>query len=345
MCFAGDSLDLQWSEILGHQLHRAAFLASSPISSVRETNSDLSKLGCNLHVPMWWGMMKEINQYDALDRDGEMLARFRYFKLYQLVPGYLEFIRKNCDILIINLSMHWKPSDGKGDDPKSYFPLAVEAAGVYLSNFSNNGKIAIWRETQPQHFPSQTGLWEGKPVLPCQERMNKTGKGVYNAITLAMFQRLSESAAPLSEKDAGNATATPAGKRLHQAFRDWTRPGGGPDPLLYTLHANQDAGYLESLRHYWQTENDKDGSKYAGELADLKSNPKQTSGKVYWWPIFDIFDRFYDWHHSDQDCTHFCFTIGPFDAGLERLGLIIADAVSARAGAVVPDPAPDRLVC
>ena len=50
-------------------------------------------------------------------------------------------------------------------------------------------------------------------------------------------------------------------------------------------------------------------------------------------------------HARDKDCTHFCFTIGPFDAGLERLGLIIAEAVSIRGAAVVPDPAPEKLVC
>ena len=345
MCLAGDSLDLQWFDVLGHQLHRAAFLASSPISRVQEEVIDSGSFGCNLDVPKWWGMMKDVGQRDALGKDGQRLARFRYFKFYQFVPGYLEFIRKNCDIIIINLSLHWRPSDGKGDDPSSYFPLAVEAAGVYISNLSNSGKIAIWRETSPQHFSTSSGLWEGKEVLPslCRERANKTGKGLYNAITHAMFQRLSESAAPLSEKDVGNKT--PAGPGLYKVFKDWTRPGGGPDPLLYTLHANQDAGYLESLKHYWQTENDKNGSKYAGELADLKTNPKQTSGKVYWWPIYDIFDRFYDWHHSNKDCTHFCFTIGPFDAAMERLGLIIADAVSARGAAGVPDPAPDKLTC
>ena len=264
-------------------------------------------------------------------------------------------MRKNCDILVINLSLHWRGDNGKGKNPLSYYPLAVEAAGVYLSNFSNNGKIAIYRETGPQHFPTPDGAYDvgmKNTVLPCRPiQANTTGTGVYNTIARAMFHRLSQSTAPLSQEDAGNESPIakkqpqPIGEALHKAFMGWTRPGGGPDPLLYTFHANQEAGYLESLTRFWQKENDKGGAKYAGELAHLKAVPERTSGKVYWWPIYDIFDRFHDWHSNDHDCTHFCFTIGPFDAGIERLGLIIAEAVSARGAAAVSDPAPDELVC
>lgn len=171
MCIAGDSIDLQWIDVIEHQLRRAAFLASSPISSVSVDTLDFGKggAGCTMDVPTWWGMLKDVKQLDALDKDGHRLARFRYFKFYQMVPGYLEFIRKNCDILVINLSLHWKPSTGKGDDPKSYLPLAIEAGAVYLSNFSNNGKIAIWRETSPQYgkFDKFDGTFDilGRPCL------------------------------------------------------------------------------------------------------------------------------------------------------------------------------------
>ena len=87
MCLAGDSIDKQWFEVLGHQLHRAAYLASSPISSVWEGSIQLGDLGCNLDVPKWPGMMKDVGQLDALGKDGQRLARFRYFKFYQFIPG------------------------------------------------------------------------------------------------------------------------------------------------------------------------------------------------------------------------------------------------------------------
>ena len=256
----------------------------------------------------------------------------------------------SCDILSINLSLHWKADDGQGDDPSSYEPFAIEGAATFLSNFSASGKVAIWRETTPQHFSSPDGVYGPDykgAVGGCVARRDLRTEGPHNTVARAVFDRIAAGLPPL-EGD---------GKTKYRELAKW---GGGagyksewykaivdqrslpPPPVRYVLPVNQTAPYRESLHTFWeeQTVNpivSEFAGRYNGTLDALRERGGLvTSGSVYFWPVHDIFDRFHNWHVGGGDCSHFCFQIGPYDAAIERLALGIVDATSRLAPAATP---------
>jgi hypothetical protein len=76
--------------------------------------------------------------------------------------------------------------------------------------------------------------------------------------------------------------------------------------------------YAESRFAFWQNQNI--------TSATAREVGRVTTGRVYWWSVFDLFLPHWHLHAADTDCVHYCYVIGPFDAATERLTVTIEQA-------------------
>jgi hypothetical protein len=88
--------------------------------------------------------------------------------------------------------------------------------------------------------------------------------------------------------------------------------------FLCSLSRSRVCRYAESRFAFWQNHNITDAiAREAGRV---------TTGRVYWWSVFDLFLPHWHLHATDTDCLHYCYVIGPFDAATERLTVTIEQA-------------------
>ena len=170
----------------------------------------------------------------------------------------------------------------------------------FLSNFSSSrpGRVAIWRETLPQHFKTVTGIYEGKTQFKCGAALKNNsfnpGTQGYNAKALAVFAEFC------------NCSKTTPGRDHFE---------NGTLCLAYECKVSHTATNV-SYESVFSWEARYNYTHYGNSGSPVRPE------SVYWWPLFDLFDV-PTWHHSDKDCSHFCFIPQLYDEGFSRLSAIL----------------------
>ena len=297
-CFVGDSRTYQIFDAFSHSLKRQALLHPDLQITVSPKGNSSVKVPVNETGASrsWWGGLKKIFEYSAKVGEWNMSesTTVRWYKHYVWSPWDISLM-EDCDVITFNLALHYWGAE-KGRNSHAYVD-DVKAALDFLSNFtaSKHGRVAIWRETLPQHFKTSAGLYSGDQPTGCGFPIKDTVKGTqgYNQKTLTEFAKVCEC-----------TTAVPG--------RD-NYEGDGSDGTLCLAydctmdHTASNVSY-QSV-HSWEEQN---------QIAHSKSTTSNEPSRVYWWPLFDVFD-IPSWHTSDGDCSHFCFIPQAYEMGWARL--------------------------
>eukprot|EP00035_Acanthoeca_spectabilis_P012236 m.217977 g.217977 ORF g.217977 m.217977 type:complete len:547 (+) comp15566_c0_seq1:254-1894(+) len=324
LCMAGDSFDYQIWDSISHGLHRVADApgCDRPFGSI-VSDVITPKCGVDHLKKAGWIVFQSMKQVEVFAPDNTtLLARFRYLKAYHDDNGFYDVIEKYCDVVSLNYGLHWLSGPKwKGRNPQSQLPMAVEGALAFLANLSHSGKTAIWRGVGAQHF-LPNGMWATRdqgPNVTCGPYTPKCARDEqpYNNVAREVFDRVMRDDPPLSY--------TPKVLNWPDLFATGENPCAStkPRPSVYDVTVNQSRGYAQGRVEYWRQRNDT-------EPATREAN-RVTRGRVYWWHTFDLFNPFWAFHSGDHDCTHFCYVLGPFDAVVERLTMLLTSADNDRA--------------
>jgi hypothetical protein len=210
-----------------------------------------------------------------------------------------------CDIIIYTLGIHY---DARGEMigsryGKNTFVDDFQAAVTSLADFSNNGKIAIWRSILPQHFDSSDGHFphteqdaECKPFQNDNVHVfgNHTPIQNFNKVASQEFARhchleLEHSCQP-QHKCKMNITAT-----------------------------NCRTVYKHLLENNLTVKADTMKKLY-------ENNDGIVTGNILHWDIADLFDV-PDWHAGNSDCSHFCYIPALYEEAFRRLHWLLAEGV------------------
>lgn len=98
----------------------------------------------------------------------------------------------------MSFAFHWQVQNWKGRFGGTYYPPAIESAAAFLSNYSANGKVAIWRSTSPTHFPG--GAYDKdnlkntcEPYVPACDNDEQA----HNSVIRRMLDRIARGSKPL----------------------------------------------------------------------------------------------------------------------------------------------------
>eukprot|EP00037_Helgoeca_nana_P009617 m.84135 g.84135 ORF g.84135 m.84135 type:complete len:317 (-) comp19690_c0_seq2:9-959(-) len=290
---------------------------------------------------IWYGSTVTVPFVEARRPNGTLLGRVRYIKMYSDDARTYDLIERACDVVALQYSFHWKLewSGWQGRVKESYYPPAVESAMAFLSNFSaSTGKMAIWRGTGATHFPDGTyvAARDSGAKATCAPFTKECAADEQhrNTVVRAIASRMARNGPPLP-----HAVLDPATVHLkfpsvaNETLQAWTHLLASPcdrkdtseksrrpplPPAYYDLTVNQSAPYGQSRFTFWQEQN------YTAAV--VRERDRVTTGRVYWWPIFDLFAPHWYFHANDKDCLHYCYFLGPFDAAFERLTLLITNA-------------------
>jgi hypothetical protein len=304
LCFAGDSIDLQFYEALRNNLQRQKQLQYKVNISLVATSIPANYTNAT-GVPMYtgWMTMSYIQQttvsitYYSLD-DGQerhSTTNFRYFQMYGWSPWVTPFM-EDCDIAIFNIGLHY----GAHDDMRSThyggnrFSDDMNAVITHMTDFASSGdhRIAVWRSVLPQHFNTVDGHWTTEGTN-CSL---KTWKGdeeqeiqLYNTAAKYVFSTncvtMDRDPPYCSHRHEYNCTVDRTSLEYRTVYK-------------YFLDNN----FTEHLERFKQ--------------------PSTITGRVLQWNIADLFDVPH-WHASDGDCSHFCYVVPLYEAAFERLGLLL----------------------
>jgi hypothetical protein len=315
LCLVGDSVDYQFFTAIKKALHRvhlktADSVCKTSISTIEERAAPASCL--NLTLIKWWGAFTTLMEVDVLDKTGARLARVRVFKFYNNEHALYDMVERYCDVVSLHMGVHWSsgPTSWQGRDAKDFYPLAVESGAAFLANLSAGGKVAMWRSTTPQHFPTPTGAY-AKRTNHCQPFVQKCPQQEqsYNTAARRVLERMVRAEDPLPP---ANAKAWAA-----ELLADPCDLNGPLDmPAAYTMTVNQSRGFAQSRFHFWEKSNN--------TAPIVRERDRVTHGTVYWWAVWDIFNPHWLFHVGDSDCTHSCYVPGVYDAAIERLTTILA---------------------
>lgn len=344
LCVVGDSVDLQLVTSIWYGIERVADVAGcrGMFGGVKFSDKASS---CTIDkLITWWGMFKGMPEMEVRTPDNSsILGRVRYIKVYANDAAIFPVVERYCDVVSMNYGAHWAhgPGSWKGRDPKSMFPLAVEAAVGFLTNLSDSGKVAIWRGGSAQHFKPK-GVFAGRDksknatCVPYNPECDQDEQP-YNTVVRRVFDRMAWGEPPLRADTAASVkswdalAASPCSKTTARVSE---KSEGLPS--AYDLTVKHSHGYVEGRLGWWQHHN-------FTETAAREAT-RVSKGRVYWWPIFDLFNPFWAFHAGDSDCTHYCYILGPFDAAIERLTVVLTAADRDRGGPQ-PSTAKDNWEC
>ena len=319
-CFVGDSVMKQLYGGLMHNLERLAMLRPQLGVAVRKLSApDLPYVNatdcCGRKRSGWTGLnivegfavhiAKEEKRVAAAEEQLRMVPTIRkrtevhYYKHYVWSPWDAELIASNCDVVIFNIGLHYDAhsKEHRGMRMNNH-PYAEDERGAmaWLANFSATaGKLALWRETLPQHFNTSDGLWSRRPAPGCVPRAGERAseRQQYNNITGHAWNSLC-----VDDVDGMS----------HRCD-------------LQNISALDEMGALgESLLGWWRANN------YTAQLAAENSRQNTIArgalGVVWKWPLFHLFDGAWEYHLTN-DCTHFCYVPELFNAAFETLRLVL----------------------
>jgi hypothetical protein len=154
LCFAGDSIDLQFYFALRNNLLRQIRLQNHINISLSSTKQIAVNYTNETGVPMYtgWMTMNHIEETTVhlrynTDRTGTYSTSFRYFQMYGWSPWVTSFM-DDCDVVIFNIGLHYGAhGEMRGthfDSPQ--FSDDMKAVITHLTDFSSQGdRLAIWR--------------------------------------------------------------------------------------------------------------------------------------------------------------------------------------------------------
>eukprot|EP00756_Hemistasia_phaeocysticola_P000778 Hpha_TRINITY_DN10561_c0_g1::TRINITY_DN10561_c0_g1_i1::g.31367::m.31367 len=258
-------------------------------------------------VRVWWGMLTEMLSYEL----GK--ARVSVLKHYRWAPWDIGFVDDlGCDMIVMNIGIHYEPVEDKAgrmtlvegiygraieSKPKKY-RADVERMLEWAVNWTSarQGRLAIWRETLPQHFTfSDTGIFVGSKF---KFGMNASNKAPVKCGPLK--KRL---------RNGGEYNA-----EFYEVYRRM-RVEGAPPGWLHT--EDKPSSVEQFWRQYnWTTE-------LAEEERRRQGRNRVKKAKIGVLPLWDMLADIPDIHPHNGDCSHWCYAPGVWDAIIERLGLVI----------------------
>jgi len=152
LCFVGDSVDYELYDALKTNLQRAMKLQTlghTPynvsIDFVHEriipVNTSRADNGVN-YVPPGWQQMTSIEETTVLFSGSNETTTFSYFKHYGWSPWDFEIL-EDCNIIVMNLSLHYYFKDGRSKFFGNKLFDDVRAAITSLVNFTHLKVIAL----------------------------------------------------------------------------------------------------------------------------------------------------------------------------------------------------------
>ena len=336
-CFVGDSVTLQLYDGMKHNLERLAMLRPELGVGVRASSArDLpavNQTDCCGRKRGWWGGLKSVEGFVVEETAARAenktkranpqktpaleTTRVRYYKHYVWSPWDAELIATNCDVVLYNIGLHYSASDPKHMGRNGHrYATDERGAMAWLANFSATpGKLAVWRETLPQHFRTPDGMYSlgdikpepGCVPSPLERQARLDLRQLYNNVTASTWESLCPTTdhetqhrcalAPIAEMDERGA--------LGESLLQWWRTNN------YTVQLSE-----------WERQST------ANAARDPHREESDVVGVVWKWPLFHLFDQAWEYHASPQDCTHYCYVPELFNAALESLRLVLdlADA-------------------
>ena len=298
---------MQFYSAFHHCLRRQALLDPGLDLSVSRTERNISRIkvaknGSGI-MRDWWGGLKDVMEFTAsLGKHKSDKATVRFYKHYVWSPWDVSLM-EDCDVLTYNIALHYfgRTSAFEGRNHHAFVD-DVRAAVDFLSNFSSSrsGRVAIWRETLPQHFRTETGAYAGtgKPQLSGCAAIPDGVHGTqgFNNETLMVFAEMCNCSRRVTGREnLENGTLCLA----HECTVD---------------HTATNVSY-ESV-FVWEAQSNRT------HHGNHERSALTKSGRIYWWPLFDVFDV-PSWHKNDVDCSHFCFIPQLYEAGFSRLSDIL----------------------
>ena len=352
LCFAGDSIDLQFYRAIENNLRRLIqlqqlqdtntpfniYLTTSNVAVNHTTKPGSIRAGHRpsaedpYHGFRLMDVIEETMVYmdeDSVEGRGLRVGRFRYYKFYGWSPWNVEFMEE-CNIVIMNLGLHyWSSGQNIGIGNKNRLIDDVRAAITYLSNFtaSKENRIAIWRSALPQHFdtrdghfhPQQKHLLKNKSCTAIKYTVGGSGKmqvqQEYNKVYDEAFSIMCNS----QQQQQLNITMLE-----HSCGH-----------LKHICTVNLTSMDFLTVYRFWVINNCTDslGMFKMANNDGLPTNPlvdtqnSTVTGTILRWNIFDLFDVPM-WHTDDLDCSHFGYIPQLYEAAFDRLELLLSEFMS-----------------
>mmetsp|Transcript_79864 Transcript_79864/g.222395 ORF Transcript_79864/g.222395 Transcript_79864/m.222395 type:complete len:545 (+) Transcript_79864:116-1750(+) len=311
LCFAGDSIDLQFYDAMTNNLMRLRLLHTRdeigatlkierkqiPVVYTNETSGPDN-------YARYWMCMKEIQEtvvtlvYD----NGERLSMaIRYYKVYGWSPWAFLFM-DTCDVISYTLGLHYDAHGAMMGRYESNYDDDFRAALTFLTSFgaSRNDRVAVWRSVLPQHFNTSDGHFgPAKNCTPLKTKSNSPRP-------LQNYNRMAEKGFAKHCEPPSRAGTTPC------------------DRLRRMCTMNATATDCRTLYHHLVRNNvTARAEEFRRTYAETKG---MVTGNVLRWEIADLFDV-PSWHFRDSDCSHFCYVPALYEEAFRRLDLLLSWAV------------------
>lgn len=316
MCIVGDSISFQlYVALLNSYQRLSRLLPDLDITAKRHLTSEpgygtsripVNQSGANRR---WWGGLKKIVGFSVSMGTEHIFVDFQFYKHYVWSPWDLELM-EGCSVLVFNLALHYVGSDTemKGRNQHAY-ASDVQAVLYFLSNWSRYpNRVAIWRESLPQHFKTKDGSWAdtkdgswGGRHDDCVPLTNHSDRQPYNTIARRAFSELCSCMDAPSNYKRVQASCTVYSCSINQT---------SPPPCSTLISPCTDY----TLYNWWRENN------YTSRAAS--SHAAMQTSKVVYWPVFDIFDV-PEWNQGGGDCSHFCYVPAMFSAAISRLAELL----------------------
>ena len=237
----------------------------------------------------------------------------RWYKHYVWSPWDADLM-EDRDVISMNLALHYK--DAKPGRNHHEYSDDMNAAVCFLANFSSAvaGRVAIWRETTPQHFKSKSGIFtDTDRYSGCGAPMSTRALGrddteEYNRLARRAFSEFCKCS--IHETRFGSNGSTPQSCIAYDCVMNHTAAPVSFESLFSWQVLNCNNYTLRVRRNVL----------HSG--ARQRSSHRHTPDRVCWWPVLRLFDV-PEWHMSDGDCSHYCFIPALFDESFLHISDIL----------------------